>query len=576
MTTRRLAAILAADVVGYSRMIGVDEGGTLSKLASLRREIIDPLITEHDGRIFKTTGDGLLAEFPSTVQALRCAIVVQERARSGELQLRIGVHQGDVVVEGDDLLGDGINVAARLEGLAEPGGICISSRVLEDAAGKVSLDVEDLGEPDLKNITQRHRVFRVHPERPERPTLPLPDKPSIAVLPFQNMSGDPEQEYFADGMVEEIITGLSRVRSFFVIARNSSFAYKRKSPDVRQVGRELGVRYVLEGSVRKGGNRLRIAAQLVDATTGAHLWADRFDGGPEDVFDLQDRVTGNVVAAIEPRVIAREIERAQRKPTENLQAYDLFLRALPHAYSLSREGNEEAKGLLRQATQVDPTFASAFALMARCHWTEVVQGWAEPIGPTIVEVVRLARIAWEHGGDDPDVLTRVASMIAWPGGDMQGGLALLEKALVLNPNSLTALMIGSQLYSDVGDTEKAIAYAQRAARLNPLTGDLFRNFAIAKAHFVAGRYEAAAEFAKMSLRDNPNAAHSLRWLAASLGLLDRTEEGQGVVQRLLGVSPGLTVSRERTRQEIHLHSPMKVPGVLDAYYEGLRRAGLPE
>src|SRR5215472_13104737 len=255
--TRRLAAILAADVVGYSRMISADEAGTLARLRTLRSEVVDLLVAENGGRVFKTTGDGLLAEFPSTVQALRCAIVIQERVRGSELQLRIGVHQGDVVVEGGDLLGDGVNVAARLEGLAEPGGICISGRVREDAAGKMPLDVEDIGTPPLKNIEQPVHVFRVRLDAPERPALALPDKPSIAVLPFQNMSGDPEQEYFADGMVEDIITGLSRVRSFFVIARNSSFAYKGKSPDVRQVGRELGVRYVLEGSVRKAGNRVR-------------------------------------------------------------------------------------------------------------------------------------------------------------------------------------------------------------------------------------------------------------------------------------------------------------------------------
>jgi adenylate cyclase len=317
MSARRLAAIVAADVVGYSRLMGADEAGTLARLRALRGEVVAPLVHENGGRVFKTTGDGLFAEFPSTVQALRCAIAVQERLRGGEmqgqLQVRIGVHQGDVVVEGDDLFGDGVNVAARLEGLAEAGGICISGRVLEDAAGKLALEVEDLGEPELKNIAQRHRVFRVRlGGATERPALALPDKPSLAVLPFQNMSGDPEQEYFADGMVEEIITGLSSVRSFFVIARNSSFTYKGRAVDVKQVGRELGVRYVLEGSVRKAGNRVRITGQLVDATTGAHLWADRFDGALEDVFDLQDRVTASVAGVVEPTLRNAEIERARR------------------------------------------------------------------------------------------------------------------------------------------------------------------------------------------------------------------------------------------------------------------------
>ena len=325
---RRLAGILAADVVGYSAMVGTDEPATLAHVRVLRGDLVEPLATAHGGRLFKTTGDGFLAAFASAVQALRCAIAIQHalHAQPDGLRLRIGVHQGEVVAEGDDLLGDGVIIAARLEPLAEPGGICISARVREDAAGKMALEVDDLGTPALKNIATRIQVFRVRLSAIERAAVPLPDRPSIAVLPFQNMSGDPEQEYFADGIVEEIITGLSRIPSFFVIARNSSFAYKGKSPDIRQVGRELGVRYVLEGSVRKAGTRVRITGQLIDATTGAHLWADRFEGNLTDIFELQDQVTISVVGAIEPRVRKAEIERALRKPTENLEAYDLVLR----------------------------------------------------------------------------------------------------------------------------------------------------------------------------------------------------------------------------------------------------------
>jgi adenylate cyclase len=401
---RRLAAILAADVVGYSRMIGADETGTLARLRTLRREVVEPLVAESGGRVFKTTGDGLLAEFPSTVQALRCAIGVQERLRGDELQLRVGVHQGDVVVDGGDLLGDGVNVAARLEGLAEPGGICISGRVREDATGKIALDVEDLGEPELKNIVQRHRVFRVRLDAPERPALPLPDKPSIAVLPFQNMSGDPEQEYFADGMVEEIITGLSRVRSFFVISRNSSFSYKGKSPDARHVSRELGVRYVLEGSVRRAGTRVRITGQLIDATSGVHLWADRFDGALDEIFDLQDRITSAVVSAIEPAVRSAEIERAQRKPPESQQAYDLALRALPHMNSFNRERLAEAARLLRRATEIDPSFAVSFARLAVCLYVPLAQGWVPATKERFDEIEFLVRIALERSDSDPEVL----------------------------------------------------------------------------------------------------------------------------------------------------------------------------
>ena len=343
---RRLAAILAADVAGYSRLIEADEEGTLSRLKALRAAVIDPKIAGHHGRIVKTTGDGLLVEFASVVDALRCAAEVQAALAEGNeplppdrrIEFRVGIHQGDIVVEEGDIFGDGVNVAARLEGLAEPGGICVSVRVQEDAAGKLDLAFEDMGDQALKNIARPVRAYRVVTAAGSAATRaisgpPLPDKPSIAVLPFANMSGDPEQEYFADGMVEEIITALSRIRWLFVIARNSSFTYKGRTVDVKQVGRELGVRYVLEGSVRKGGNRVRITAQLIDATNGAHLWADRFDGLLEEVFELQDRVAISVAGVIEPTLRQTEIDRARRKRPDSLDAYDLCLRALPYTLS---------------------------------------------------------------------------------------------------------------------------------------------------------------------------------------------------------------------------------------------------
>jgi adenylate cyclase len=337
--------------VGYSRLIGADEPGTLAKLAALRSTVIDPQMAAHGGRVFKTTGDGLLAEFASGVQAAQCAIAIQQAMRAQEgIELRIGVHSADVTVQPDgDLLGDGVNVAARLEGLAEPGGICVSGRVREDAAGKIALDVEDIGTPELKNIAQPVRVFRVRLGAPERPALALPEKPSLVVLPFQNMSGDPEQEYFVDGLVEDITTALSRMRSLFVIARNSAFTYKGRAVDVRQVGRELGVRHVLEGSVCKAGSRLRITGQLVDAASGAHLWANRFDGALEDVFDLQDQITSNVAGAIEPHLQRAEIERAQRKPTQDLGAYDYFLRGVAILQEWNAERMPEARALFAKA-----------------------------------------------------------------------------------------------------------------------------------------------------------------------------------------------------------------------------------
>src|SRR6266536_4690774 len=354
---RRLRAILAADVAGYSRLTGIDEEGTHVRLKEHLRALVDPCIAEHRGRVVKTTGDGMLAECGSVVDAVRCALHVQrgmaERNKDlppeRRIEFRIGINLGDIILDAGDIFGDGVNVAARLEGLAEPGGICVSGRVQEDIEGKLEVAFENAGEQQLKNIGRPVRVYRVllsGPAPSSRPALPLPDRPSIAVLPFQNMSGDPEQEYFADGIVEEIITALSRFRQLFVIARNSSFTYKGRVVDVKQVGRELGVRYVLEGSLRKAGTRVRITGQLIDASTGAHLWADRFEGTLEDIFDLQDQVTGKVIAAIAPKLEQVEIERAKRKPTENLDAYDYYLRGVAVGFQLTREANDEALNLL--------------------------------------------------------------------------------------------------------------------------------------------------------------------------------------------------------------------------------------
>jgi len=377
--TRRLAAILAADVAGYSRLIGADEGGTLERLKALRRELLDPKIAEHRGRLVKTTGDGLLVEFASVVDALRCAVEVQ-REMSGRnagvppdnrVELRIGINVGDIVVEDGDIFGDGVNVAARLEALAEPGGICVSARVQEDAAGKLDLAFDDIGEQQLKNIARPVRAYRVvTAARPAMPPPgsdpPLPDKPSIAVLPFANMSGDPEQEYFADGMVEEIITALSRIRWLFVIARNSTFTYKGQAVDVKQVGRELGVRYVLEGSVRKAGGHVRITGQLIDAATGVHLWADRFDGSLEDVFDLQEKVAVSVAGVIEPALQAAETARSASRPTIDLTAYDLYLRAYA-MYSASHQRHmRQALALLEEAIARDPQYGPALGFAAFC------------------------------------------------------------------------------------------------------------------------------------------------------------------------------------------------------------------
>src|ERR1700751_5438881 len=378
--TRRLAAILAADVAGYSRLMGADEEGTLERLNALRCELLDPKIAEHRGRIVKTTGDGLLVEFASVVDAVRCAVAVQQAMperntgadADNRIELRIGINLGDVIVEGDDLYGDGVNIAARIEALADAGGVFVCNTVYDHVRDRLPFVFEDLGEQQGKNITRPVRVYRVRDGVAKSPPVPvplafaLPDKPSIAVLPFANMSGDPEQDYFADGMVEEIIIALSRIRWLFVIARNSSFTYKGQAVDVKQVGRELGVHYVLEGSVRKGGNRVRITGQLIDAETGAHLWADRFDGSLEDVFDLQDRVAIEVAGVIEPALQAAEVRRSAARPTNDLTAYDLYLRALATFYPITKERLLQALKLLHQAIAIDPYCGPALSLAAMC------------------------------------------------------------------------------------------------------------------------------------------------------------------------------------------------------------------
>jgi adenylate cyclase len=419
---RKLAAIMVADVAGFSRLAGADEERTLARLRALRSDLIDPTIAVHYGRVVKRTGDGALVEFRSVVEAVRCAIEVQTgmvERNAGvpperRIEFRIGIHPGDVVTEGDgDLMGDGVNIAARLEGVAEPGSICLSEDAYRQVRSRLDISVTDLGETSLKNIADPVRVYALSiggtgPERNQgdRPAAPaLPDKPSIAVLPFANMSGDPEQEYFADGIVEDIITALSRFNQLFVIARNSSFTYKGKAVDVKRVGGELGVRYVLEGSLRKAGNRVRITGQLIDAATGAHLWADRFDGELEDIFELQDQVTGKVVGAILPRLEQAEINRAKLKPTESLDAYDHYLRGMSAFHQFTAEANREALEHLTGACELDPGFAAAYGMAARCYAQRKGFGWIiDPEGES-AEARRLARRAVELGRDDAVALT---------------------------------------------------------------------------------------------------------------------------------------------------------------------------
>jgi TolB-like protein/class 3 adenylate cyclase/Flp pilus assembly protein TadD len=565
--TRRLAAILAADVAGYSRLMEADEEGTLERLKALRRELLDPKIAEHKGRIVKTTGDGLLVEFASVVDALRCASEVQKAltesnaplAPDRRVEFRIGINVGDIVVEDGDIFGDGVNVAARLEGLAEPGGICVSARVQEDAAGKLDLVFEDIGDQALKNILRPVRVYRVvtaarpaMPQAEPRP-LPLPDKPSIAVLPFANMSGDPEQEYFADGMVEEIITALSRIRWLFVIARNSSFAYKGQAIDVKQVGRELGVRYVLEGSVRKASGRVRITAQLIDATSGTHLWADRFDGPLEDVFDLQDKVASSVAGVIEPALRAAEIQRSSHRPTQDLTAYDLYLRALPEAGSHEKHRIRRALELVGKAVERDPQYSPALALAAHCHHQLRDAGEGETHRDPALD---FARRALQGAPDDPEVLAVAAFLLGIYGDDAEVALSLVDRALTLNPSFALGWYWSGVLRIIAGKPDVALEHFETFLRLSPRERPSAHLTGIGMALFMNRRFEDAAAKLLGSLERAPGFAVTYRFLASCYAHMGRLEEAREVVKRLRAINsvvvPNVTPFRNPEHRELFL------------------------
>jgi len=549
---RRLAAILAADVAGYSRLIEADEEGTLGRLKALRAEAIDPKMAEHRGRIVKTTGDGMLVEFASVVDAMRCAAEIQEALAGSNaplpperrIDLRIGVNVGDIVVEDGDIFGDGVNVAARLEALAEPGGICVSARVQEDAAGRLDLAFEDIGEQSLKNIARPVRAYRVVAAAGSSMMRassgpPLPDKPSIAVLPFANLSGDPEQEYFADGMVEEIITALSRIRWLFVIARNSSFTYKDRRVDVKQVGRELGVRYVLEGSVRKGGGRVRITAQLIEAESGAHLWADRFDGSLDDVFDLQDKVALSIAGVIEPTLQTAEIRYSAERPTKDLTAYDLYLRARSAASSYERQHLARALDLLAQAIDREPRYGPALALAATYRVDLENYDWTDDRDQEENRrtAIDLAREALSAAADDPGVLGRAAMVLGRFGEDIDAALAMIDRALALNPSFAYGWYWSGWLRLFAGQPDLAIQHFETSMRLNPRSQRGFHLAGIGSAHFVSHRFEDALAVLWVSLEEVPTFTPTYRALAACYAHMGQLDEARPVLQRLAALTP---------------------------------------
>ena len=579
---RRLSAILAGDIAGYSRLMGADEEGTLATLKAHRGEFLDPTIAQHRGRIVKTTGDGILLEFSSAVDAVRCALDVQRgmakrnaaTQRDQRIEFRIGVNVGDIIIEGDDIFGDGVNIAARLEGIAEPGGIAISDDTYRQVRDKLDVTFDDTGEQALKNIMRPVRVYRVRLETAAQipsPALTLPDKPSIAVLPFQNMSGDPEQEYFADGVVEDIITALSRIRWLFVIARNSSFTYKGRAVDVKQVGREFGVRYVLEGSVRKAANRVRVTGQLIDVSTGAHLWGDRFEGALEDIFDLQDQVTASVIGAIAPQLEHAEIERAKRKPTDSLDAYDYFLRGMANYYGRTREAINEALPLFYKAIELDTNFASAYGMAAWCYAWRKINGWMTDRIQETAETGRLARRAAELGPDDAVALSRGAHALAYVVGDLDAAATFADRALALNSNLAGAWYASGWVRVFLGESDVAIKHFAQAMRLSPLDPhSIGMQAGTAFAHFLAGRFDEASLWAGKAMWENTNYLTTIIIAAASNALAGHPAEAQKTIARLRELSPTLRVSNVKE------WAAFRRPEDLAKLEEGLRKAGLPE
>jgi adenylate cyclase len=546
--TRRLAAILAADVAGYSRLMGTDEEGTLARLNGHRRALLDPKVAEHGGRIVKTTGDGLLAEFPSVVDAVRCAVELQRGMAERNvavpaperIEFRIGINLGDVIVEESDIFGDGVNIAARLEALAEPGGVLISNTVHDQVRDRLPFAFTDLGEQEVKNIARPLRVYRVTGKEqpvPEPAALPLPDKPSIAVLPFANMSGDPEQEYFADGMVEEIITALSKIRWLFVIARNSSFTYKGQAVDVKEVGRELGVRYVLEGSVRKAGQRVRITAQLIEAETGAHLWADRFDGSLEDVFDLQDKVAISVAGVIEPALQAAETRRSTGRPTNDLTAYDLYLRALPHFSSLTQDSIREASDLLDRAIARDPGYGPALALAAMSTQQLHLNGWTDAPDATRLQGLDYARRGFRAAENDPFVLTSAALVFGYFGEDIEAAIALMNRSLAANPSSAYGWLWSGLLQLLAGHPDTAIEHVERSLRLNPRDRLVAPLTVVGSAYLMKRDFAAAIANLQASIQERPGFPMTYRVLASCYAHMGRLDEARDVVERLRALTP---------------------------------------
>src|ERR1700723_1536326 len=492
---RRLAAVLAADVAGYSRLMGLDEEGTLATLKSFRKTLVDPQIAAHRGRIVKTTGDGMLVEFASAVDAARCAVEVQRSVATQNadvpqdlrIEFRIGIHVGDIIIDDNDIFGDGVNIAARLEGIAVPGGVCISDDAHRQIRGKIDIGFDDIGEQTLKNIAEPMRAWRMRlagedasairpgPTPIRVQDLALPDKPSIVVLPFDNMSAEPGQDYLADGIVEAITAALSCIRSFFVIARSSAFTYKGRATNARDIGKELGVAYLLEGSVQKAGNRLRIIVQLIETEGGAHVWSSRFDGAIDDFFDLEDRITEQVAGALQPSIRIAEIERSRRKRPQDLSCYDYTMRAMPHVWTLERDESTKALELLEKALAIDPEYPLALVLAGWCHAQRAVYTWVDDIEGSQAMARSLAERAADLSGDDPLVLAVLGAVHTFVRNHGKARV-LLEGAVSLDPNCAWAWCRLGWIDNYSDQPKHAIEKFERALRLSPIDPMNFNNY----------------------------------------------------------------------------------------------------
>ena len=576
MNTRRLAAILAADVVGFSSMMEKDEEGTLVRIKALQRETVESYVAQHHGRTVKTTGDGFLIEFPSPVEAVRCAISIQEMTATGPLQLRIGINLGDIIIEEDgDVYGEGVNVAARLEALCDPGGVLISGKVFDEIEGKIDRTFESRGEQTVKNIKKPIRAYAVKATHPisagaeSTKHLPLPDKPSIAVLPFTNMSGDPEQEYFADGMTEDIITGLSRLKWLFVIARNSTFTYKGKAVDVRQVGQDLGVRYVLEGVVRVSGSRIRITSQLIEAASGRHIWAERYDRQLDDVFAVQDEITASVVAAIEPHLYAEEGARIASQSPENISTWGLVVRSIGLISRLGRQENEEARSLLERAIAIEPTYAKAPAILSWALWWAAYNYWLPDWNQSAAEAQRHAEQALALDPSEPWARMMLGLCVS-ADGQHERALPELEAALRVNPSFALAHTIYGWALARAGRFDDGVLETQMALRLSPADTFLsFYEFFHGFALLVSGRFEDALPYLHRGIVAFPNVPTHFAPLISCyghLGLLEQTETL--LAHRNSFAAPPLTVSLVQNMLRKFAYGPIIA--------EGLIKAGVPE